>query len=270
MYSYGSPHTAAQKQDDQHERTFSSYVRIQVVVLKTYLGRWTIGRSGERGSGISVLPARYDDDDEASSILCVLRAALFWDLGFFHIPNYVLGFSTNKGNSLCVFILWWPHGNSYASLPCDEWRTTNLFSVVWKFTTCRFFWRAHSPQYQIWSKVCFSADTYMANREWGPPMPISVCNDGEGMKERRSLLPLFCLQLSSADSYLLPSSVDGQTYSGVIFLRHRMNLPKLSWGRACMYPVSFLVSGWNWWMNLPKLSWGLVGLIFRWHRTNLK
>ena len=31
------------------------------VVLKTYLGRWTIGRSGERGSGISVLPARYDD-----------------------------------------------------------------------------------------------------------------------------------------------------------------------------------------------------------------
>ena len=63
MYSYGSPHMAAQKQDDQLERTFSSYVRIQVVVLKTYLGRWTIGRSGERGSGISVLAARYDDDD---------------------------------------------------------------------------------------------------------------------------------------------------------------------------------------------------------------
>ena len=55
---------AAQKQGDQLERTFSSYVRIQDVVLKTYLGRWTIGRSGERGSGISVLPARYDDDDE--------------------------------------------------------------------------------------------------------------------------------------------------------------------------------------------------------------
>ena len=63
MYSYGPPHMAAQKQDDQLERTFSSYVRIQDVVLKTYLGRWTIGRSGERGSGISVLLARYDDDD---------------------------------------------------------------------------------------------------------------------------------------------------------------------------------------------------------------
>ena len=32
------------------------------VVLKTYLGRWTIRRSGERGSGISVLPARHDND----------------------------------------------------------------------------------------------------------------------------------------------------------------------------------------------------------------
>ena len=61
---YGSPHIAAQKQDDQLERTFSSYVRIQDVVLKTYLRQWTIGRSGERGSGISVLPARYDDDDD--------------------------------------------------------------------------------------------------------------------------------------------------------------------------------------------------------------
>ena len=55
---------AVQKQDDQHEHTFSSYVRIRDVVLKTCLGRWTIGRSGERGSGISVLPARYDDDDD--------------------------------------------------------------------------------------------------------------------------------------------------------------------------------------------------------------
>ena len=63
MYSYGPPHMAVQNQDDQHEHTFSSYVRIRDAVLKTYLGRWTIGRSGERGSWISVLPARYDDDE---------------------------------------------------------------------------------------------------------------------------------------------------------------------------------------------------------------
>ena len=54
------------KQDDQLEHTFSSYVRIRDVVLKTCLGRWTIGRSGERGSGISVLRARHDHDDDDS------------------------------------------------------------------------------------------------------------------------------------------------------------------------------------------------------------
>ena len=42
--------------------TYSSYVRIRDVALKTCLGWWTIGRSGERGSGISVLVARHDDD----------------------------------------------------------------------------------------------------------------------------------------------------------------------------------------------------------------
>ena len=63
MYSYGPPHMAVQKQDDQHEHTFSNYVRIQDVVQKTCLRRWTIGKSGERRSGISVLPARRDDDD---------------------------------------------------------------------------------------------------------------------------------------------------------------------------------------------------------------
>ena len=64
MYSYGPPHMAGQKQDDQHEPTFSSYVRIRGAVQKTCLRRWTIGKSGERGSGISVLPARHDDDDD--------------------------------------------------------------------------------------------------------------------------------------------------------------------------------------------------------------
>ena len=63
MYYYGPPHMAVQKQDDQHEHTFSNYERIQDVVQKTSLRRWTIGKSGERGSGISVLPARHDDDD---------------------------------------------------------------------------------------------------------------------------------------------------------------------------------------------------------------
>ena len=64
MYSYGPPHMAEQKQDDQHEHTFSNYVSIRDVVQETCQKRWTIGKSGERGSGISVLPARHDDDDD--------------------------------------------------------------------------------------------------------------------------------------------------------------------------------------------------------------
>ena len=64
MYSYGPPHMAKQKQDDQLEHTYSGYVRIRDVTLKTCQKRWMIGRSGERWSGISVLAARHDDDDD--------------------------------------------------------------------------------------------------------------------------------------------------------------------------------------------------------------
>ena len=63
-----TPHMARQKQDDQLEHTYSSYVRIRDVALKTCQRRWTIGRSGERGSGISVPVARDDDDDDDISI----------------------------------------------------------------------------------------------------------------------------------------------------------------------------------------------------------
>ena len=62
-----TPHMAGQKQDDQLEHTPSSYVRILDVALKTCQRRWTIGRSGERGSGISVPAVRHDDDDNVLS-----------------------------------------------------------------------------------------------------------------------------------------------------------------------------------------------------------
>ena len=63
MYSYGHPPMAKQKQHDQFEHTYSSYVRIWDVTLKTCQKRWMIGRSGERGSGISVQAARHEDND---------------------------------------------------------------------------------------------------------------------------------------------------------------------------------------------------------------
>ena len=64
VYSYGPPHMAKQKQDNQLEHIYSSYVRIRDVGLETCQRRWMIDRSGERGSGISVLAARHDDDDD--------------------------------------------------------------------------------------------------------------------------------------------------------------------------------------------------------------
>ena len=77
MYSYGAPYMAKQKQDDQLEHTYSSYVRIRDVTLKTCQKRWMIGRSGERGSGISVLAPRHDDDEY-----------IFLFFSFIFVPNF--------------------------------------------------------------------------------------------------------------------------------------------------------------------------------------
>ena len=63
MYSNGPPHTAEQKQEDQLEHTYSSYVGIWDVALKPCRRRWTIRRSGERGPRISGQAARHDNDD---------------------------------------------------------------------------------------------------------------------------------------------------------------------------------------------------------------
>ena len=63
MYSCGPPHMDVQEWDDQHEPTYSNYVRTQDVTLKTCRRRWMIGRNGERGSGISALAAWHDDDE---------------------------------------------------------------------------------------------------------------------------------------------------------------------------------------------------------------
>ncbi len=52
-----NPSHGQAKAVDQLEHTHSSYVRIRDVALKTSQRRLMIGRSGERGSGISVLAA---------------------------------------------------------------------------------------------------------------------------------------------------------------------------------------------------------------------
>ena len=98
MYSHGPPHMAGQKQDDQLEHAFSSYVRIRDVALKTCQRRWTIGRSGESGSGISVLAARHDDDDILSKCTNKLYY-LFW-------INILYSLIKVLRNRIKVFGLW--------------------------------------------------------------------------------------------------------------------------------------------------------------------
>ena len=48
MCSCGPPHMANQKQDDQLEHSYSSYVMIRDVTPKTCRRRWMTGRRGER------------------------------------------------------------------------------------------------------------------------------------------------------------------------------------------------------------------------------
>ena len=59
---------AEQRQDDQLEPTYSSSVKIRDVSLMTYQKQCTIGRGGERESGISVLMVKHDDDDISNGI----------------------------------------------------------------------------------------------------------------------------------------------------------------------------------------------------------
>ena len=129
MYSYGSPHTAAQKQDDQHERTFSSYVRIQVVVLKTYLGRWTIGRSGERGSGISVLPARYDDDDDEGQTASIYKSIFMWVYIYIYThTTKVPIISISIGIGICAFFWICYYGINHVALRIQEHPLAEILS----------------------------------------------------------------------------------------------------------------------------------------------
>ena len=77
MYSRGPLHMDEQRQEDQLEPTYSSSVSIRDVFLKTCRKQSTIGWGGERGSGISVLMVRHDDDDCHPQTYCFVVSQLF-------------------------------------------------------------------------------------------------------------------------------------------------------------------------------------------------
>ena len=62
MYSCGPLHRDEQRQDNQLEPIYSSSVLIQDVALKTCQKQQMIEKGGEKGSGISVLMVRHDDE----------------------------------------------------------------------------------------------------------------------------------------------------------------------------------------------------------------
>ena len=85
-----TPHMAEQKQEDQLEHTYSSYVKIRDVALKTCQRRWTIGRSGKRGSGISVLAAWHDDDDDDICVFPYSHTNIYIYIYNHHIYIYII------------------------------------------------------------------------------------------------------------------------------------------------------------------------------------
>ena len=166
MYSYGPPHMAGQKQDDQLEHISSSYVRIQDVAMKTCQRRWTIGRSGERGSGISVPVARHDDDDEAGLLII-------------HWVGVIQNFSSVRNWSMWLSLLFrrrrWAFltEDSARSFPCwSAWMITVLWlGETWTLIciqvtaslTCRRTYASNDPSLQLNMSeysvsYCFHAD----------------------------------------------------------------------------------------------------------------
>ena len=100
MYTCGLLHMDEQRQDDQLEPTISSSVLIRDVALKTSRNQWKMGRGGERKSGISVLMASKDDDDEMSflfkdlvsveSVICSTIFIFIMEVWFCFVPRMVI------------------------------------------------------------------------------------------------------------------------------------------------------------------------------------
>ena len=119
MYSYGSPHMAGQKPDDQLKYTFSSYVRIWDVALKTCPRRWTTGRSGERGSWISVLAAWHDNDDidiykiYPPNVMCDIFVVFCFVLLLFPLPQILLREKCCSVQSAAIRVCYLTSWNSF-------------------------------------------------------------------------------------------------------------------------------------------------------------
>ena len=141
---------AEQNQDDQLEYTYSSNVRIWDVALETNRRRWTIGRSGERGSGISVLAARHDDDDLISSqdhFQESSRGSYKWvspgGYSFNEIATVEYSFKNFSCSFLCLFFFCL----IFSLISGVRFQYPHVFLI---FLLCK-----RSNSFQIWRFYCF-------------------------------------------------------------------------------------------------------------------
>ena len=76
------------------------------VTLKTRRKKWTIGRGGERVSGISVLMAQHDDDDELT--LGLLSGQDYVILFYLKILDNLRVFFSRRDSRLFIyhFVVW--------------------------------------------------------------------------------------------------------------------------------------------------------------------
>ena len=115
IYSYGPLHMAKQKQGDQLKSTYSSSVRIWGVALRTCQKRWAIRRGGKRGSGISMLMAWQDDENEEvfylapkfrSWLVALKVRGAFNKFPDFFVQAFKIVIDSWKFCTLLIYILW--------------------------------------------------------------------------------------------------------------------------------------------------------------------
>ena len=120
-----------QRQDVQFEPTYSSSVPIRDVVLRICRTQWTIGRCGERGSGISMQIEWNDDDEEDDDDDCKLYL-IFWNN--MHILNDV------DFLNICIFLTVESFRKISVPRYSKAWSNT-LFLMLLQFCSFQvFYW----------------------------------------------------------------------------------------------------------------------------------
>ena len=154
--------------------------------MKTCQRRWTIGRSGERGSGISVLAAQHDDDDDE----LFNQIFLFYDRNLLtHNPKVTLSLSSSSRrtnsmdsfDSLAIHLYWFRakyfvhikrHGNVLFSVSC----VNEPIYLTWQ-TLRRMLCSHHNSSlvkklwlYALWTEKCVLRCQHriaiLGSREW--------------------------------------------------------------------------------------------------------